>query len=95
VQGSDGRAARRREAKDLISLLRPAEMFAPDLMPRIEQTHDLTRDRVEGRDPAPLVVVAQRTGEPEVLFLGLSAKGLWNQMIDLHWRPNDNSAVRQ
>jgi len=76
ANGGDRGSAGRRLANDHVPFLTPLEMLGPGLSPWVEEAHDLSRARVGSGDPIPLVVVAHRTREPEVLPDGGPAQRL-------------------
>ncbi len=59
-------------------------MLSPFLGTWIEQRNDFPAERIVGRRLVALVEIAHGTGQPEVLFYGGSAAGLWEEVIDLH-----------
>lgn len=80
---SDGRPV------DARCVVGPFEVVFPALRSRVEDLDERTRLRIDNEDAATLVIVAERAGEPEILFRRRTAKRSRNEMIDLHWPAND------
>src|SRR5262245_58806346 len=64
-------------------------MLVPDLVSRIEERDKLPRQGISKRDSPRLVIVAQRTGEPEIVLLSQPTEGLRDEVIQLHRRADD------
>jgi len=45
----------------------PAEVVTPGVSAGMEEAHDPTRERIDTRDVAPLVIVARETGEAGIV----------------------------
>ncbi len=67
----------------------PCEMLAPTLLTGVEDAHPRPSGRIDDEHAVALVVIAERTGKPEVAFLRWSAEGPRDQMIDLHGLSDD------
>lgn len=61
------------QADHAITLCRPGEMFRPDLMAWVEEQFQRAREGIAGGNLIVLVLVAERAGQPEVIFFGLTA----------------------
>ena len=69
-------------------------MFTPYLTARIKQAYDLTCERIKEGNTVALMVIAQRTGQPQIGFFRWTTKRLRNEVIDLH-RHTDNRLRRE
>ncbi len=89
MESDHGGPTDRGHSDDQATVIRPAKVPMPILVPRIEQPHDFTANRIFERDPAALGIIAKRTGKPEIVLLCDASEGLRNQVIELHGRTDD------
>ena len=83
LQSHDGRATNRRLAEDACAVIAPDKMLRPTLAARIEQRHQLPRDRVATLGLSGLGVIAQPAREPKIVFLVSAATGRRLEMVNL------------
>src|SRR5438876_10945758 len=74
VESNNGGATGRRNSDNPVPFLCPPEMVAPELRAGIKEAEDLSGDCVQGANSVHFMIVAQRTGEPEVFVTGLAAQ---------------------
>src|SRR6185295_4304552 len=70
--------------------LGPGEVLLPFLLTRIEDSHFRSGLRIDDEKPVALMVVTERTGQPQVVFRRWPAEGSWKQMIEFHGFADDN-----
>lgn len=68
MERSHGRPSYGRCPIDPGRALGPLEMLSPALPARVEESHLRSGGWVNDEQPVPFVVVAQRTGKPEVIL---------------------------
>jgi len=49
-------------------------MCTPDLTARVKQAYDLTREQIKEGNTVTLVIIAQRTGQPQISFFCRTTK---------------------
>ena len=82
LQRDDRRPPRRRPSDDPGAIVTPDEVPEPSLAARVEQRHASARERVGRTGLNRLVVVAQATGEPEIVLPIGPARGLRDDVLD-------------
>jgi len=85
IQRHHRRAPRRRPPQDAVTFRCPGKVLAPDLVAWVKEAHDLAGVGVERGDAVAFVVVAERAGEPEVIFFGLATERRGDDVVDLDW----------
>lgn len=89
LQCNNRRSPNCRQSKDTRAAIKPLEMFAPDLLPRVREIHDLAADRILILRTVSSVTIAQRAGQPKVSLFGQTTFGLGNEMLEIHRRPDN------
>lgn len=57
-------------------------MLIPRLPPRVEQRHNLAGPRINGFNLGALILVAASAGQPKVFFIGGTAAGAGDNVLD-------------
>ena len=83
IQGINCRPSTGRAADDLGPISTPTEMTLPLLSPRVEKPRPATRLWIVTAGFIALMTIAQRTGQPQVLYIIAAAPGTWFDMLDL------------
>ncbi len=84
-----GRSPDRCSTGDSQTTLDPLEVLFPDVEPGIEEAYELAISRILGRDPTALVLVAEATGEPEIVFDGRASQRGGEEVVHFHRCPGD------
>src|SRR6266545_163436 len=85
-----GGTACRSRSIDPRRTLGPCEVLHPFLQTRIEDSHVASGLRIDDEKPIAFMVVAERTGKPEIALGRWPAEGTWDQMVEFHRSSNDN-----
>jgi hypothetical protein len=67
----------------------PREVFLPGLVPGIEESHEQAGLRILTGNSGSLVFIAERAGEPEIVFNGETTQRPGKEVLHFHGRAHD------